>query len=520
MNMALIGELVKLRYKLLWAKMRSRNGRIALFLTGYLILIGAVTLLATGGMGAAMLMVRSGRAEELTRNVLSAIFLEAVLASSILGFGMNAVFNDVELRRYPLTPAERRAARQLTGLADPFWLLFLALDLGLAVGLYAMGAGSLGVGLTVVLLLFLCNYLSARVVALTLDRMMQYRAGSAILLAIVLALSLMPSMFATGMSAEQQAVWMRVLSYTPPFGAAAAMLHEGAGMSGAAVILAWIAGSLVLLARLESLAPVRTVAASPVKAEYDTPYDRVASWFGEDSVLVGHWLRFYLRNNRTRAMSVLALPLMAFLAWKNGQQFGPNGFYITAMGAFPAATFLGVARITVNQFGYAGGGFRRYFLFPTEPGAALRAGSRASMLIGGASIPVLLAAWIVLAPKPLNPLMVIALACSSVAGLHLFHTAALWVTLFNPRKGNYNSSLGNDLSLWGNILVIGGVLVALVGPMLMKKFWPTPVQPENWWMSLVPLALGVGLYRVSLRRAAAMLGPRREKLLAVVEGRD
>ena len=34
MNTALIGELVRLRYKLLWAKTRSRNGRIALFLAG------------------------------------------------------------------------------------------------------------------------------------------------------------------------------------------------------------------------------------------------------------------------------------------------------------------------------------------------------------------------------------------------------------------------------------------------------------------------------------------------------
>ena len=34
MNTALIGELVRLRYKLLWAKTRSRNGRIALFLVG------------------------------------------------------------------------------------------------------------------------------------------------------------------------------------------------------------------------------------------------------------------------------------------------------------------------------------------------------------------------------------------------------------------------------------------------------------------------------------------------------
>ena len=32
MNTALIGQLVKLRYQLLWAKTRSRNGRIALFL--------------------------------------------------------------------------------------------------------------------------------------------------------------------------------------------------------------------------------------------------------------------------------------------------------------------------------------------------------------------------------------------------------------------------------------------------------------------------------------------------------
>src|SRR5207248_5939665 len=38
MNVPLILELVQLRYKLLWAKTRSRNGRIALFLAGYLLL--------------------------------------------------------------------------------------------------------------------------------------------------------------------------------------------------------------------------------------------------------------------------------------------------------------------------------------------------------------------------------------------------------------------------------------------------------------------------------------------------
>ena len=35
MNFELIGNLVRLRYKLLWAKTRSRNGRIALFMAGH-----------------------------------------------------------------------------------------------------------------------------------------------------------------------------------------------------------------------------------------------------------------------------------------------------------------------------------------------------------------------------------------------------------------------------------------------------------------------------------------------------
>src|ERR1035441_10217623 len=81
MNTALIGELVKLRYQLLWAKTRSRNGRIALFLAGYLLLVLVIALLATGGFGAALLAVRSGKAEAIAQGALTALFLAAELAS-------------------------------------------------------------------------------------------------------------------------------------------------------------------------------------------------------------------------------------------------------------------------------------------------------------------------------------------------------------------------------------------------------------------------------------------------------
>ena len=166
MDSALIGQLVRLRYKLLWAKTRSRNGRIALFLAGYLILVGAVALLTTGGFGAALLAVRSGKAELVARAVLGGIFLEAALASNILGFGLNAIFSDLELRRYPLSASDRRIARHLIGIADPFWLLFLALDLGMAVGMYVAGGGNFWSGAIAVLALFVCNYIFARVIAL------------------------------------------------------------------------------------------------------------------------------------------------------------------------------------------------------------------------------------------------------------------------------------------------------------------------------------------------------------------
>ncbi|HTS62626.1 MAG TPA: hypothetical protein VMH28_11425 [Candidatus Acidoferrales bacterium] len=522
MNTALIGDLIRLRYRLLWAKTRSRNGRIALFFAGYLILMAAIALLTTGGFGAALAAVRSGKGEMVAQAVLSGIFFEAILASNILGFGLNAIFSDVELRRYPLHAADRRAARHLIGLADPFWLLFFAMDLGLALGLYAAGAGAFWFGFVAALLLFVCNYLLARVVALLIDRMMRRRGGSALLLGLVMLLALGPSIMQPvfrGHPDRWQAV-LRWLQITPPFGAASAMIHPGMpALNGILLILLWTVGFLALLTAIENRPPSRTAAVS-LKIDWDTWYERAAAFFGPAAPLVAHWLRFYLRNNRTRAMSLFQLPLVAFLTFQIGRQAGANGFFVAALGTFPVATFMGVARITVNQFGYSGGGFRRYFLLPTDPAATLRAGSFASLLLGACSIPILLAAWLVLAPKPLDPAMFVMLACSSATGLLLFNAAALWVSLFNPRKGNYQSSLGNDLSLGGNILVIGGVLTALLAPRLLVRAWPAPFQPENWWMFLPLLALAIAVYLGSLNTVCALFAPRRERLLAVVEGRD
>ena len=49
-------------------------------------------------------------------------------------------------------------------------------------------------------------------------------------------------------------------------------------------------------------------------------------------------------------------------------------------------------------------------------------------------------------------------------GLFVFHGLGLWATIYGPRRGDYNQSFGNDLSLVGNIVVIGGVMALHLRP--------------------------------------------------------
>jgi hypothetical protein len=112
------------------------------------------------------------------------------------------------------------------------------------------------------------------------------------------------------------------------------------------------------------------------------------------------------------------------------------------------------------------------------------------------------------------------LLASALTGLFLFNAAGVWVTLYNPRKGNYDSNFGNDLSLGGNVVVIGSVLVAMILPRVLHHFAPAAVSPGAWWMLLPLPFLAAGAYRFSLSAAGPVFSARRERLLAVIEGRD
>jgi hypothetical protein len=526
-NPTLIGELIQLRYQLMWARTRTRNGKIALFVIGYLLLVLVIAVMAAGGFGAAALAVKSGKAEFVTRIVLTSLFAQALLGTVMMGFGLNSIFSDVELRRYPVSASDRRLARHLIGVIDPFWILTFALEIGLVVGLYVWGGpGNIALGFLAVLLLLPANYLVARLIETVISRMMQGPSGSTFVMIGVLALSLSGLVIPP---VVKRFPWLvdgvlAGLAWSPPFGAAAAATRSGAAVaSGLGLELVWIVALAAALVWLEQRPAERqTVATTTMK--FESGYDRVAAALGFTyAPLVGWWLRFYCRNARFKAMLVIAPVLVGFLTFNvgmgGGRKGGGVGLFAAALGTIPIVTFLATSRFMVNQFGYLGGGYRRCFLLPVAPAVVLQTGSYASLLLGAAFIPVAAGAWVAFAPVPFDARQLFMLLASATTGLFVFHALGLWASIYGPRRGNYNQSLGNDLSLMGNLVLIGGVFSCMLAPPLARNFLPGAYNPANWWMWMAPPIAAMAFYSATLRATSGLVTQKREQLMAVVEGK-
>ena len=522
MNRELIGHLIGLRYKLLWAKTRSRNGRIALFVVAYLLFVLGAVVVGAGGVGAGVAAIKSGQAATVARATLSGIYMSALMWTLLLGFGMNALFSETELRRYPLTAADRRLVKFFIGIVDPFWFLILFADLGMVVGLYLYGNTSLGIGVLAALLLIASNYALARMLGMIIDRLAQTKSGSAIMLLLVLSVSMLPSVIAPMLKRDAQLTKsiLAIMSFSPPFGAADAMTASGAqAWYGLSLTAGWLVAFLAALIFIEKH-PYRGRSGVTKAARFDSRWERVGALFGAaNAPMVGFWLRFYARNSRVRTLYFAGLPLAAFLAYNIGRKGGVPDWFIGSLSAIPVLGYIGTSRIAVNQFGYTGGGFRRFFLFPTDPGATLRGASYASLLLGAGMIPIGLIAWIALAPGGNDPRKTFMLLCSALTGLLLFNGLGLWSTLFGPRKGNYSSAVGNDLSAAGNAVVFTCMLGGLFLPMVLKHWAPILVTPEYWAIAAIPAGLAYAFYKISLSIAAPMVYRRREELMAVVEGK-
>lgn len=522
MNREAIGHLIGLRYKLMWAKTRTRGGRIALFVLGYVFFVLIAVTLAAGGVGAGVAAVKSGHANLVAYATLTAFFMSAIMWTLLLGFGMNNLFSETELRRYPLTASDRRIVSFCVGFIDPFWALILLLDLGLVVGLYIFGTASLGLGALAVLLLLASNFILARTLGMLIDRLSETPMGSSALLLGIMGLSMAPSLLLPVLRrnhALREQV-LEVMRYTPPFAAADAITAPGAAAwYGLLLTAVWLGVFLMAMIWVERH---RFQSERVVKAAgWDSRFERIGALFGEsNAALVGFWLRFYTRNSRVRTLYFASVPLAGFLAFSLTRPTGGvEKWFLGALGGMPVMGYFGTSRIAVNQFGYTGGGFRRFFLLPADPGASLRAASYAAVLLGLGVMPIGLVAFFLLAPGGNDPRKVFMLLCYGLAGVLIFNGLGLWTTLYGARKGSYTTAIGNDLSLAGNVVVIGCMLGGMLLPTLLHQKIPAVVSPDNWPWAVIPAGVAYAFYRLSMAFAAPLVVSRREELMRVVEGK-
>jgi hypothetical protein len=307
---------------------------------------------------------------------------------------------------------------------------------------------------------------------------------------------------------------------TPPAAAGVAMTRlDFSALQALGLVALWTAALAVFLTVLERW-PQKGTAVQSSKVTWEDRADRLGSIFGpKTGPLVAHWLRFYFRNSRFRTMYPLVLPLAAFLFFVVMRQSKGISPLAGALTAFGVLGFMGTVQFAVNQFGYVGGGFRRFLLLPTDAAAAFRAGSYMFVSLSAALIPVAAILWCLFAPMPVNGYLLAMLLGTSLTTLFLFHGLALWTSLLGPRRGKFNHTFGNDLSFAGNVVVMGGMFGLLLGPQILAKASPAMVSTAYWFATPLFAVIAAIFYFVSLRLTTALFRTKREELMVLMEGK-
>ncbi|MEJ2110300.1 MAG: hypothetical protein P8Z37_10385 [Acidobacteriota bacterium] len=513
-----------LRYRLFWAQARLRNGKFVLYLIGCLVLLLGFIFMQLGGFGAAAALMRAHASETTTGIVLSSIYLNAILFSVLLGLGMNAVFSDSVLRRYPILRMERFAARQIVSMLEPQWLLIFLLYLGLALGFSLFGTASLWLTVPVSALLTKTNYFAARIIATLIDRLMSTRHGPQILLVIVMGLFMLPSLvlqidWKNSGILESTLPFLRMI---PPFAAAAVFSGDDpfAGLAWALAIFAWDAVLFAVIYRLDRLS-------LPVQSDYknlsdasmatESVYDRIASLFNPQiAPLVGKTLRYYVRSPQLRFNYFAALFMIIPFSLLLGRGLDEARSFFVALSYISIAGYLSAGAMTSNSFGFDGSGFRRYYLLPISARTVVQVSAIVPLLLGIPVILVSIALWLAITPVEVNGRMLLWLVSCGFGGLLMFQSLGLWVSLVSPRAIPFKATFGNRLSLGANVLMILGIFIAIYPANVLVHLGMESFL-EHWWIGPGILAAGVGFHIVTLSAGARYFSNRRERMLSTIE---
>lgn len=520
MNSRII-TLLKFRYSLLWAQVRTSRGQIALLFFVYLVLLLVAVFMVLGGFGAAIAGAQTGRAEEIARGLLAGLMTSGIMSSLFFGIGPKAAFSDAVLRRYPLTALERLAVRHFLGIIDPIWAMVLASTFGFAIGLVILGQASLLWALTGAFSFVAVSYLVAILALSLLDRILQSREGSSALKMVTLGLmtfsALGVSWFLERGGREMLIPLSRALIAAPP-GVAARLITTrtfSTGLIEFGLLLGWGTALLILVYLVESL-PKSSSVSQTGSIDWENGYDRLAKLLGgRYPSLFAKSLRYHLRSNRVR-FGLLSSPVIVLLGKVMARDSLTSIEFYFALG-FLVAISSGASVISLNHYGVDGQGVVRYGLIPSSFAAPVRAGSLVAIFLGLVLVAPTILLWVVVTDLQIDWRMIVMLAGSGILGSFIFAGAGMLTTVLSPRRGDFSSIMGNQLSLGANIFVM-----AVVIAVFSLSFSLTSVRIERvlsyWWVSIAAVLPGLILYVLAWRLVGPLANARRERLIKQIGG--
>ncbi len=513
-------ELVRLRYRLLWAQSRSRQGRLILLGLAYLVALAAGGVFLLGGFAAGRAAIQLGRAEMLTRAVLGAIFVYALVAAVMLGAGIRDTFSDRALRRFPMSGRERFMARHLVTLLEPTWVLALAVYAGLAIGLRGVRGGADWVAFPASLLLLVVNYLAARVLVAVAERMLATRVGTFVLVTLAGALPIAAiGSFDMVRALAARGHWLiragqALVTALPPALAAPALAGAPSLRAGWSLLLLLLWAAVIgwMLAVLEARPVRRAGGGARVPVGWGNLYDRAAALFGPRlGPLVGKMIRYYARSPHVRYNApILVLAIVQLLVSTHLPTHA-----IALAGALLVG--LGTGGFSSNVFGFDGSGFRRYALLPVSPLQVVGAAAIAALLPGVVLLPIVVLTLGAAAHGFADPRMLALVAGAGITGLLLCQAVGQWTSILAPRPMLFHVVWGQPLSLGANAMTLGAIGVFFVVTWRLSRVAPGTVT-DRWWLVLPVVAAAAVSYVLTVWAGAKVLGSRSERLIHCVEG--
>jgi hypothetical protein len=507
-------QLVRLRYMLMWARMRGKPGSFLVLVV--LILLISFLLLNSGflGMLLGLILACEKNFTQTIHLIFLVLFFSPYFLTIMLWGRTQPLFSETILLRYPIPATIRFAARHIIGILDPLWLAQTLFVVGLIAVLVSKNLVAPFNALICTPLFVSVSYLSASASLALISRATLHSRSHSLLCLAGLGLFTTSIIAASFLKKSVSILNSPALEFLPSAAATHLLLEKSAvAFICYGVILAgWSFLSAGLLKRLEASSPSLS---NRNPGRWETRIARVfASLFaGPWSPLIERSLLYHLRCNRVRINLAITIPAIMLMLHFMDRSLNPAEMLLIRLALLFVSGLFSVSTMMFNAYGYDGGGLLRLALYPIPFASTLYCANLASLVLSltvGSSASLFVGT---MRGLPIDPRAFLMLLLAACAGSFFLAALGLFSSTYMPTRAQFDRVFGGDTSPQTRGMICAIMFCSLLTAFQLSNASKTSQPTQFWWAFLMLLVFCVCLFIFSLRRVGRIIITKREDLL-------